>query len=115
MLIEYKIKFEKGGVTVTQRVEPNSPDTTVTPTKTVDEAAVVAKPGASKQLEVAYPGTPATLSKAVTGAGPVEKGDTGEGDTPGTGTRRQGTRRTATPASSRSPSSTRGASRGPSG
>jgi hypothetical protein len=71
MLIEYKIKFEKDGLTITQRVEQSGSTAQVKPGTPV-EGNLLPK---SKEEIVAAPAT-----KPRSGAGPNdETGDTGAG------------------------------------
>jgi hypothetical protein len=93
MLIEYKIKFEKNGVTITQRVEPgpsgvitHGPKAAATPTPSVNGQA------ASAQLDDHYVAPAAAVAQAAGAAKPAAKGggdtlptDTGEGNTHGIG------------------------------
>src|SRR5271154_4635343 len=97
MLIEYKIKFEKNGVTITQRVEPGSSGAIAAP-KAVAAHASVKSPAGSVQLGSQFvapavvpagapAGTPAAapavVPKPAIGAGNVPPPGTGEGNTKG--------------------------------
>jgi hypothetical protein len=74
MLIEYKIKFEKDGLTIAQHIEPNSAP--AAPPK----ATVSGLPAAQQELG------PVASNPLVTAAGPIDKpGGGGPVDKPGGG------------------------------
>jgi hypothetical protein len=95
MLIEYKIKFEKAGVTITQRVEPGSSGAIVTSAAADPPPPPAPNAGDSKALPQAFsaphavsPAKPALgtgPAKADKGGGDVAPTDTGEGGVGGSG------------------------------
>ena len=91
MLIEYKIKFEKNGVTITQRVEPGSAGAITRGPKVVATTnGSVAGQAVAAQLDDHYVAPAAAVAQAAGAAKPAAKGggntdsaDSGEGNVSG--------------------------------
>ena len=75
MLIEYKIKFEKDGLTIAQHIEPNSSPVTNSRSK----APITGLPASQAEMGTLVSRNPLTTS----GGGPGDKPGGGPGDKPG--------------------------------